>query len=183
MPTPTPRTNNIIPNTPPVVDPVSPKYVHFGQAVHFIATAADAEGAVEMLTFSLDPGFPAGASINPATGEFIWLATNSPPPSTNTITIRVTDNGVPPMSGTQTFTVTVLPVPQMVFGSPSSGILPLTFGTLPGQNYQVQYKDDLSDPSWTALAPAVLGTGGVLEVDADMTGQSQRFFRLVVLPN
>ena len=183
MPTPTPRTNNIIPNTPPVLDPISPKLVHFGQTVHFTATAADAEGAFQTLTFSLDPGFPAGATINPSTGDFSWMATNSPPPSTNAITIRVTDNGVPPMSGTQTFTVSVLPVPQLAFGLPSGGLLPLAFSTLAGQNYEVQYKDDLAEPSWTALGGALSGTGGVIEVDADMTGQSQRFFRLAVLPN
>jgi len=73
MPTPTPRTNNVIPNTAPVLDPIANKFVHFGQTLHFTATAADAEGTVQTLTFSLDPGFPAGATF-----EVVYRDTDQP---------------------------------------------------------------------------------------------------------
>ena len=48
------------------------------------------------LTFSLDPGAPAGAAIDPGTGAFFW----TPPagPATTAITIRVTDSGSPSLT-------------------------------------------------------------------------------------
>jgi len=180
MPTATPQTNNIIPNTPPTLDPIASRVVHFGQTARFTATAADAEGAFQTLTFSLDPGFPAGASIDPSTGDFTWLANNFAPPSTNVITVRVTDNGTPPLSATRPVTITVLAALRVGAGIPTGGLLPLTFNTLSGQDYQVEYKDNLDDPDWIPLGSPVPGTGAILEVDADMTTQDQRFFRVVV---
>ena len=59
------------------------------------------------LTFSLDAGAPAGASINPVTGVFTWTPTEAQGPGVYPITVRVTDNGQPPKSATRTFTVTV----------------------------------------------------------------------------
>ena len=54
--------------------------------------------------------------------------------------------------------------------------------TVPLRNYQVQYKDNLEDPSWIPLSAPLAGNGAVLEVDAEINGQARRFYRLVVLP-
>src|SRR5262249_17957742 len=48
-----------------------------------------------------------GASINPSSGAFTWTPSQSQVPSTNTITVRVTDNGSPPLSATQSFIAVV----------------------------------------------------------------------------
>src|SRR6185312_779432 len=96
MPMPTPQTNNVIPNTTPVLAAISDKYVLVGQTIQFTASATDAESAWQTLTFSLSNS-PAGASINPTSGVFSWTTTNAPVPSTNTITVRVTDNSIPPL--------------------------------------------------------------------------------------
>jgi len=48
---------------------------------------------------------PAGAAIDPDTGEFTWESGRSNPLGTYTIKVRVTDDGVPALSSTQTFTV------------------------------------------------------------------------------
>ena len=182
MPTPTPRSSNISPNTAPVLDAMGDRYVHSGQTLHFTATATDAESAYQMLTYSLTNS-PAGAAINPVTGAFSWPVVNAAVPSTNRVTVRVTDNGLPPLSDTRTFSVFVLPPPQFGEVAPdSSGHITLSFGSLNGQAYQVEYKDALTDPVWTTLGSPVSGTGGTLELVDDLPSQSQRFYRLVVLP-
>jgi hypothetical protein len=182
MPTPTPRTNNIVPNTAPVLSAISDQYVHFGQTVHFIATATDAESAYQTLTFSVTNS-PAGAGINGASGAFSWPVTNAVVPGINSITVQVTDNGLPPLSDAKTFFVIVRAPPQLAQVRPDGfGNVSLSFSTLPGQTYQVEYKDNLDDPVWTPLGSPVSGNGGTLQVNDDMTGQPQRFYRLVVLP-
>ncbi|MDB6024368.1 MAG: hypothetical protein JWM68_591 [Verrucomicrobiales bacterium] len=70
-------------------------------------SATDADFPSQTLTFSLDAGAPAGATINPVTGVFTWTPTGSQGPSTNVITIRVTDNGPGTLSASQNITVVV----------------------------------------------------------------------------
>src|SRR5947208_3964094 len=73
-------------------------------------TATDEDLPANPLTFSLEPGAPAGASINLTNGVFTWTPTEAQGPSTNLITVRVTDDGSPPSSDTGSFTVVVTEV-------------------------------------------------------------------------
>jgi hypothetical protein len=182
MPTPTPQTNNVIPNTAPVLAAIADKYVYVGQTLQFSASATDAESAYQALTFSLSNA-PAGASINPASGFFSWVTTNAVAPGTNLITVRVMDNGPPPLSASGTFSVIVSSSPQFARAAAgSNGQIQITFNTLPGQNYQVQFKNNLADSSWTSLGGSIPGTGSPQTVSDDMTGSPQRFYRLLALP-
>jgi len=61
------------------------------------------------LTYSLDAGAPAGATIHSNTGVFTWIAPSVSSPTTNTITVRVTDNGPPAMNDAETFQILVMP--------------------------------------------------------------------------
>jgi hypothetical protein len=54
-------------------------------------TATDSDMPANPLTFSLVSG-PAGATLNPTTGVLTWAPTEAQGPSTNRITVRVTDN-------------------------------------------------------------------------------------------
>src|SRR5207249_94351 len=69
-------------------------------------TATDADVPANTLTFSLVSG-PAGVSVNPTTGVLTWSPTEAQGPSTNVITVKVTDNGAPALSDSQSFTVVV----------------------------------------------------------------------------
>lgn len=71
------------------------------------------------LTYSLEPGAPTGATINSSNGVFSWTPTPAQSPSTNTITVRVTDNGSPEQSDLQSFVVIVLSPPSIT-SEPSS---------------------------------------------------------------
>jgi hypothetical protein len=99
-------------NSAPVIGAIPNQTVNEGNSLTLTITATDANGATDTLTYNLvNP--PAGAAINPATGVFTWTPSEAQGPSTNTITVQVTDNGAPPLSGTENFTVVVNEVNAM----------------------------------------------------------------------
>jgi len=169
-------------NTAPVLGVISNQYLYAGQPVQFTATATDAQSAYQTLAFSLSNA-PAGASINPSTGAFSWVTTNAAAPSTNSITVYVTDNGLPPLSAAKTFSVFVYPLPQFTGATAgTNGQIQLMFNTLPGQNYQVQFKVQLTDANWTPLGALLPGTGSPTIVSDNTSTNSQRFYRLQAMP-
>lgn len=89
-----------------------------GETVLFDAGATDSDVPANTLTFSLVAPFPAGATINPTTGSFSWTPTGGY--STNTIIVRVQDNGVPTLYDEQPVNILVIPVntpPSLSLGS------------------------------------------------------------------
>jgi Putative Ig domain/RTX calcium-binding nonapeptide repeat (4 copies)/PKD domain len=94
-------------NTPPVLGAIGNRTLDEETLLSFTATAADVDAPPGALSFSLDAGSPAGASIDATTGMFTWTPTEAQGPGTYSITVRVTDNGSPALSDTRTFSVTV----------------------------------------------------------------------------
>jgi hypothetical protein len=178
MPITTPGAANVIPNHAPTLAAISDKYVYFGQTLQLTATATDADSWYQTLAFSLDSA-PTGASIT-TNGLFTWAVTNEFLAATNPVTVRVTDNGTPPMSDAKTFSVIVQPPLQFDSITPNGNAINFTFNSLPGQSYQLEYKDNLSDPQWTLLGSPAAGTGGPLNLTDNTPPPSQRFYRLVV---
>ncbi len=110
----------ILGNDPPVLDPIGNKSIDEGGLLTFIATATDPDPN-DTLTFSLDPGAPAGATIGPATGSFSFSAGDGP--ASYTLTVRVMDNGTPSYGDFETFTLTVNNVgPTATIAGPSQGV-------------------------------------------------------------
>jgi hypothetical protein len=76
----------------------------------------------------------------------------------------------------------------LVIGTPTinaDGRFGLSFPTVNGESYTVQYKNTLSDPTWTDLVPpgTVSGTGGIVIItDATAPGQPSRFYRIMFTP-
>jgi hypothetical protein len=69
-------------------------------------TATDPDLPANTLTYSLVSA-PDGVLLDPSTGVLSWTPTEAQRPSTNFITLRVTDNGAPPLSDSASFTVVV----------------------------------------------------------------------------
>ena len=105
-------------NVAPVLNAIADQSVEEGSLLSLTVTATDADLPVQTLTFSLGSGAPAGASIT-AGGTFIWTPTGAQSPSTNGITVIVTDDGTPALSDTNGFLVVVLQLPLVL---QSSGI-------------------------------------------------------------
>jgi hypothetical protein len=69
-----------------------------------------------------------------------------------------------------------LPVPLNLQTSGTN--LFLNWPGVAGQTYQLEYKDDLTIPTWTPLGGAVTGTDGMLVLTNNFGTSAQRFFRL-----
>ncbi len=93
-------------NQCPVLNAIGDKTVTEGNLLTFTAIASDPDPG-QTLTFSLDAGFPTGASIHPSTGVFTWTPTTAQGPGTYTTTVRVADSGDPSCSDFETIQVTV----------------------------------------------------------------------------
>jgi hypothetical protein len=93
-------------NDPPVLAAIGNRTVVEGALLSFTATATDPQAPPQTLTFSLDPGGPAGAAITGA-GVLTWTPTEAQGPGGYNVTIRVTDNGSPALSDSETITITV----------------------------------------------------------------------------
>jgi hypothetical protein len=84
-------------NTAPVLAAIPDQSVGEGSLLSFVASATDADLPAQTLSFSLDAGAPAGASIDPGTGVFTWTPGESQGPGDYAVTVRVTDDGSPAM--------------------------------------------------------------------------------------
>lgn len=71
------------------------------------ARGTDADIPANILTFSLDPGAPAGMTINPNTGVISWTPDEAQGAGDYSVTVRLTDNGTPVLSDSKTFKIHV----------------------------------------------------------------------------
>jgi hypothetical protein len=131
------------PMVPPVLTPIPDQSVSEGSTVSFSASASDSDPSVT-LTYSLDPGAPAGAVIDPATGLFSYTPDDGP--AVYTIWVRVTDSNSPSLSAVLFFTLTVNNVPPTAtIQGPTDG-----FKGVPGQVRD--FLVSATDPSQTDQA-------------------------------
>jgi hypothetical protein len=168
-------------NTAPVLGTLSNRSLLLGQTLSFTVSATDPEAPPQGLTFSLG-GAPAGATLGAANGQFRWTPVAGQAPSTNTIVVRVVDDGTPSLGATNSFVVWVGLPPQFASRQPelNGNQVRLTFNTLAGKSYLVEYKDRLTDPTWATLGFAQPATGATLTVTDTLTQQKQRYYRIVV---
>ena len=65
----------------------------------------------------------------------------------------------------------------------SGGTLTLTWGTVTGQTYQVQYTTNLAQPDWSNLGDATLATNTIMSAsDSIDPALTQRWYRVALLP-
>jgi hypothetical protein len=175
-----PGANNRASNTAPMIVSPGNRAVYLSQSLSFVVPANDGDIPPQTLEYRLENGAPANATIDSATGLFSWTPTPAQSPSTNLITVQVTDNGVPSLSARASFMVTVMPPPDLVVGDLNGGMLSLRWVGAAGQLYQVQYAESLGPPNWINLGPSQPGTGGWLSCKIDLAHDGQRFYRIVV---
>jgi hypothetical protein len=96
-------------NSPPAIANIPDQSINEGGTLSLTVAASDADIPGNTLTFALTSA-PAGTAINSSSGLFTWTPTEGQGPSTNSITVQVTDNGSPALNVTKTFTVFVTEV-------------------------------------------------------------------------
>ena len=178
----TPRAANFVPglgNNPPVLGAIGGQSMFIGQTLTFTASAADPDGG-QSLSYTLDGGAPAEASLGLFSGAFSYTPTAT---GTNTITVRVTDNGTPPLDDSETITVRVLSRPNFNAVTLNGHELNLGWFATAGRKYQVTYKDDLNAGPWLNYGGIFqLVSDGPISITDSTTNAPRRFFQLKIVP-
>lgn len=94
-------------NSPPFLASIGGKSLAEGDTLTFTATATDPDVPANTLRFRLDSAAPAGASIDPVSGDFTWTPTEAQGPGAYSVTVEVSDNGSPSLVDIETITITV----------------------------------------------------------------------------
>ncbi|HEY0551870.1 MAG TPA: PA14 domain-containing protein, partial [Verrucomicrobiae bacterium] len=172
-------TSNLTPhqnNNPPILGFVANQIAARNSLLTFTASATDPD-AGQALTYSLDAGAPAGATIHLTTGAFSWTPSNSQSFGPCNVTLRVTDNGSPQMTDAQTFTITVLTNPPLSFAR-SGSVAVLTWPQAAG-GVQLYSATNLTPPvTWRIVTNAAVLSNGQWSVQIPALTNSTHFFQL-----
>jgi len=131
-------------NTPPTLASIANQTVNVGQTVAFTATAMDADQPPQTLTFALLAG-ATNATFNTNSGAFSFRPLVTQANSTNSFTLKVSDNGTPSMSATQSFSMVVNPLsaPGISNISLASGQLTFRVSGQSGPDYAIEASTNL----------------------------------------
>lgn len=177
------------PNQAPTLAAIGDKSGPELQPITFTAAATESTlNFGDTVTYSLDAGAPAGASIAAATGNFSWTPTEAQGPGSYNITIRATDNGEPAMSDSETITVTVSEVnlaPTNITLSNSSiaenvnagttvGTLSTTDADLPAQMFTYSIEPALADGTNFSIS------GGDLKIQVSPDYETKNVYNIRV---
>jgi len=103
-------------NSAPALTALPNYYANALQLLSVQASATDGSLAANQLYFSLEPGAPDGAGVDPTNGLFTWIPSRQQATTTNVITLTVTDSGAPPLSDSKSFTVVVSDYTELTLG-------------------------------------------------------------------
>jgi hypothetical protein len=80
------------------------------------------------------------------------------------------------------FSINVVSRPSLMGISVSNGVVQVAWTSLPGRSYQLQSATNLADENWNAISDDILATGNVMTYTDAVGADSQRFYRVLVLP-
>jgi PKD repeat protein len=139
----------VLSNAPPVLARITNRILLEETLLTFTANASDADVS-QTLAFSLDPPVPEGASINATSGLFTWAPSLAFASTTNSITVRVTDDGSPAAFDAQAFDVTVVANPRLLsIAEAPEGVFTFLWQVYPGRTYRSEFKTNLTEATWT----------------------------------
>lgn len=168
-------------NQPPVLAPIPNQSILAGRTLLVTNSAADPDIPQQTLTFSLLTA-PANATISSNSGLFSWRPTIAQSPSTQTVAVVVSDNGVPGLSATQSFTTMVVrpSAPVINAGPGTNGNFGFWLEGDSGPDYTV-----LASTNLTSWAPIFTNLSPVLPcywVDTNSAAYPIRYYRTVLGP-
>ena len=176
-------------NDAPVLTHIPDKVINQGSLLTFTNAATDVD-AGDLLTFTLVGTPPTGVNLTTG-GIFTWTPAANQSPSTNEITVRVTDNGRTgsPLvndfkNASQLFKVVVNPAntpPKLNQQAVAvNGDYQFTLVGEAGRTYRVEYTTDFL--TWTLLYTVINPDGAIQIVDPGATANQLRFYRIIRVP-
>ena len=168
-------------NQAPVLASIPSQSILAGRVLTVTNAASDADIPAQTLGFSLLK-FPAGAVINTNNGLFTWRPSIAQAPSTQAVSVVVSDNGVPVMSATQGFTVSVSVPARPGLETPlaTNGQFGFWINGDAGPDYTIQVSTNLT--SWSAIATGTPATLPWFWTDTNSSANGARFYRTVLGP-
>jgi len=168
----------------PVLNPISNSTLSAGQTLTVTNTASDPNAPPLTLTFSL-PTAPIGMTLNATNGILTWRPTVAQSPTTNSVTVQVSDSGTPPLSATQSFMVTVTQPAAPMFSVPgyANGIFSMLVNGSAGPDYYLQSATNLNPPiAWLPLQTNLAASPPFTFTDPGATNFNQKFYRVLLGP-
>ncbi len=159
-----------------------------GSTLVFTASGSDVDTPAQPLAYALDADANTNATINTTNGLFVYKPAATDAGTTNVMTVYVEDapaNGALPKTAQKTVTIAVAADP-FASQSTSEGLVSgqetvtLTWDSLPGRRYQVQYKLEIIDSEWTNLGLPVTATAPSSTVVV-ANDQQQKVYRIVAV--
>jgi len=176
-------------NTPPTLILPSNTNIVEQAAWSAVATATDSDIPANPLTFALVSG-PAGLTVT-TNGVINWTPTQAQALNTYTVTISVTDTNMfavnaKSLSATNSFMVTVNVASndfRIISITTTNGVATVVWTSVAGNYYRLQYKDSLTVAGWTDVMPDIQATGQTTSTTNMLGNATQRFFRVLLVPN
>lgn len=159
-------------NQAPTLNTIADQTVTAGQLLSFTAVGSDADVPANTLTYSLEGTVPAGAAINPTTGEVTWTPTAGQV-GPHSLTVRVTDNGTPALFAEQGVSLTVSSSNQAPVAVDDSFTM-TAGGSLSGVPFLVK---DLATGLGSSTPLNLVDVNGTLFFTADTTGIGRELWK------
>ena len=174
--------DNLSLNSTPDVTTTPTNYaVTAGATLSFPNTATDFDAPGQTLSWSKAAG-PAGATVDAASGLFVWRPAAATAAQTTTAVVRVTDDGIPPLTATQVVQLVVAapakPSLQSLSVAPTG--ISFTVSGSAGPDYVLAASTNLVN--WSAIATASNATPPVTLRDTAFTNFPRRFYRIQLGP-
>lgn len=170
-------------NNPPTLSTLANQTINPGVMLTLTNFAGDIDLPAQTLTFTLlnAPANASLATINLTNALFTWRPLISQAGSTNTITIKVSDDGIPSLSATNSFVITVNPVSQPTLNPVvlANGQTALTATGLIGPDYTLLSSTNLAN--WQILLTTNPTVMPVTFIDTNRS-DIDRFYRLQLGP-
>jgi hypothetical protein len=166
-------------NSGPAIFVPGDQTIHAGVSLSLTATATDADLPANTLTFALVSG-PGALTVNGG-GLISWPTSDSDADTTNSVRVRVFDNGAPSLSSTGAFNIVIVGRPILLTPAVSGANVTLTWTAIPATSYRIEFNTNLNFPNWTSLAGDVTATASTAS-KLDPLTTSNRAYRVRVLP-
>jgi hypothetical protein len=146
----------------------------------FVITSVVVNGGVAVVTWNSTPGLSYRVQYKDNLSATNWNDINPVVTATN-ISSSVTN--VVGNAPQRFYRVQIVPTPQPVILSlqVSNGLAVITWSSVPGKVYGLEYKRELTDTNWTEELPHITATGFTTSVTNNVGSSSQRFYRIKLI--
>jgi hypothetical protein len=173
--------DNVTVNQAPLLAPVATQAILAGRVLRVTNAASDADIPAQTLSFNLLKS-PSGSAIDANAGGFTWRPAIAQSPSTQAVTVVVSDSGTPPMSATQSFSVKVSApaVPVLTFPVVTNAGDGFWITGDAGPDYQILASTNLT--SWSAIATGTPAALPWFWTDTNSAPGAAHFYRVRLGP-